>query len=205
MQKNKKKWLIGSILTILSMALCLYVAIEVIVASNQNHPPRFFGVSISYVPTDSMVDTIQPGEYVLFTKVDAEDVQVGDIIVYRSKEGPMAGNYIIHRVIEMKDGYFVTKGDHNPVADEEKITPDMVHGRFVCVLGFLSLFNRNVIFVFLFIVFLLFVVLQAVSVYLKYQKEKIKSDNKQIDLEKLKKEILEEELEKLKNEKNIDS
>lgn len=202
---KKNKW-IGYILTAICMVLCLYSAIEVIVASNQKRPPSFFGVSISNVPTHSMEDTIQAGDYVLFKKVNFEDVQLQDIIVYRSKEGDMAGNFIIHRVVEVHEDYLVTQGDNlitNPVPDAEKITPDMVYGRYIGVLGFMKIFSgvhRSAAFIILFLIVLFVIILQAVSIYLKYKKAKLEQQQKSIDLEQLKKEILEEELEKLKNQ-----
>lgn len=189
------------------MILCLYAAVEVIVASNQKRPPSFFGISISNVPTHSMEDTIQAGDYVLFKKVTFEDVKLHDIIVYRSKEGDMAGNFIIHRVVEIHDDYLITQGDNpitNPVPDAEKITSDMVYGRYIGILGFMKFFSggsRSVIFIILFIVILSVILLQAVSLYLKHKRAQIDNDqNKKIDLEQLKKEILEEELAKLKNQ-----
>lgn len=201
----KKSKIIGVILTILCMALCLYIAIGVIVASKQQKPPSFFGISISYVPTDSMEDTIMTGDYVLFKKADYEDVGKNDIIVYRSKEGPMAGQFIIHRIIEEKDGYFVTKGDHNALADTEKVTPDMVFGKFVTVIGFLNIVsgrNRNAIFVFIIIIFIILIGLQVTSMVLTYKKNQRKKENtlSQDDIEQLKKEILQEELARIREE-----
>ncbi len=202
MKKNK---LIGGIVTVLCMAFCLYIAIEVIVASSQHKPPSFFGISISYVPTDSMEDTIMTGDYVLFKKVDYEDVGKNDIIVYRSKEGPMAGQFIIHRIVEEQDGYFVTKGDHNAIADTEKVTPDMVYGKFVCVMGFLNIVsgkNRNAIFVFIIIIFIILIGLQVTSMVLSYKKNHSKKEQSlsQEDIEQLKKEILQEELARLREQ-----
>ncbi len=206
--KKSKKRIIGGILTAICVILSLYIAINIIVASNQDRPPRIFGVSISYVPTNSMSTTIEPGDYVLFKKTDFDSVEVNDIIVYRSKQGEMAGKYIIHRVKEIKDGFLITQGDNNPTPDTEKITPDMVYGKFICVIGFLNAFsgfNRNAIFVFLVIIFVILFSLQVISVFLKWKKDKISEKNNklsEIDLEQLKKEILEEELAKIRNQQN---
>lgn len=202
----KKSKLIGIILTAICVIFCLYIAIEVIVASNQNRPPYFFGVSISNVPTGSMEDTIQAGDFVMFKKASFDEVGLNDIIVYRSKEGDMAGNYIIHRIVEVHEDYFVTQGDNpvtNPVPDTEKITPDMVYGKFIGILGFMKVFsgfNRSAIFIILTFIILAMIILQAVSMCLKYKKAKMAEQQQKstIDIEQLKKEILEEELEKIR-------
>ncbi|MDE5565890.1 MAG: signal peptidase I [Anaeroplasmataceae bacterium] len=206
----KKSKIIGFVLTILCIVLCLYIAIEVIVASSSERPPRFFGVSISNVPTSSMEDTIHRGDFVLFKKASYNDIVVNDIIVYRSKTGDMAGNYIIHRVIEVHDDYLITQGDNritNPLPDTEQITSDMFIGKFVCVLGFMKVFskmNRSVAFLILILIFLALVILQATSLFLKHKKNQLEEKKKQdalMDIELLKKQILEEELAKIRNQK----
>ena len=204
---NKAKKIVCSILTGLCLLLCLYVAIEVIVANNNRRPPNFFSLSVSYVPTDSMEDTIMAGDYILFTKADFDSVNVGDIIIYRSESGPSAGNFIVHRVIEKYEDYLVTKGDNNPLADSENITREMVMGKFICIVNLLNIFsnvNRNLVFIILVFIFLIIIILQAISIFLRYQKEKLAEQKKETDaklIEELKKEILEEELAKIK-EKN---
>jgi signal peptidase I len=67
-----------------------------------------------------------------FNKGDAmviaspEDVAVGDIIVYVN---PQLGYAIIHRVIDVTDQGYVTKGDRNPAADPWVVRPEWVKGR----------------------------------------------------------------------------
>ncbi len=204
---SKTKRIICSVLTGLCLLLCLYVAIEVIVAHNNRRPPAFFSLSVSYVPTNSMEDTIMAGDYILFTKADFASVNVGDIIIYRSESGQSAGSFIVHRVIEKYEDYLVTKGDNNPLVDSENITKEMVMGKFICVVNALNIFsnvNPNLVFVILVFIFLIIIFLQAIGIFLQYQKEKLAEQKKQEAakrLEELKKEILEEELAKIKEKK----
>ena len=186
--------------------LCFYISFEVISAIKNDLPVGLFSYSISYVPTNSMEDEIMPGEYVLFQKTSFEQVDEEDVIVYKSKSGNMQGKYIIHRVIEEYEDYFITKGDNNPLPDEENITSDMIVGEYVKVVKFVGIINKNktLIVIFLFVFVVIGLLSQFITNYMKKQQEENQLEqeqNKQELLEQLRKEILEEELEKLKNSK----
>lgn len=191
---------------VLFTLLCFYVSIEIVVALKKELPVSLFSYSISYVPTNSMEDEIMPGDYVLFKKADFDDVNEDSIIVYKSKTGEMAGNFIIHRIIEDHGDYFITQGDNNPLPDEEHITSDMIVGEYVCVIGFIGSIsnNKSVLTVILFIIVILIFGCQFISGYIKKKQEDMKKQNevdKQELIEQLKKEILEEELEKIRSSK----
>ena len=186
--------------------LCFYVSIEIVIALKKELPVSLFSYSISYVPTNSMEDEIMPGDYVLFKKADFDDVKEESIIVYKSKTGEMAGNFIIHRIIEDHGDYYITKGDNNPLPDTEHITADMIVGEYICVVGFIGGIssNKTLLTVLVFMFILLIFGCQFVSNYVKKKQEEIKQQNqvdKQELIEQLKKEILEEELEKIRNSK----
>jgi len=74
-------------------------------------------VPLAAVASGSMLPTLERGDLVIVRGVAPDDVSVGDIIVYKSCQGPL----IIHRVIKVvKVGsqyYYVTKGDNNPDSD----------------------------------------------------------------------------------------
>lgn len=53
-----------------------------------------------------------------------------DIILYKGGEGA----YILHRIIGIRDGYFVVRGDNNYF--KEKVTPDRI-------IGVLTAYNRK--------------------------------------------------------------
>ena len=80
------KKIIGYVVSMLCILLCLYITIEVISANTNNRPPRIFGLSVSYVPTQSMEPTIKAGEYIMFKQADFDSVEEGDIIVYYNSE-----------------------------------------------------------------------------------------------------------------------
>ncbi len=209
-EQSPKKFLsvgriVSYIISILCLVLCIFITIEVINSNRQHRPPRVFGFSVSYVPTESMAPTIAAGDYVMYSKTTFEKVGTGDIIVYKSS----SGIYIIHRVIEKHDDYLITKGDNNTIPDEEHITSDMVYGKYIMTIGFLSIFSggisKNLIFFILILIFLAMIGMQVVSIVIKSKADKLKKnteDERKLLIEQLKKEILEEELEKLRNNKN---
>ena len=123
--------------------LCFYVSFKTVVAIKNDLPVSIFSYSISHVPTNSMENEIMAGDYVLFKETTFGEVDENEIIVYKSKNGDMAGKFIIHRVIEEHNGYFITKGDNNPLPDEEHITADMIVGKYVKVVNFVGWINNN--------------------------------------------------------------
>ena len=209
-RKNKEepiyKQIIGYIVSMLCILLCLYITIEVIVANNQNRPPRIFGLSVSYVPTESMEPTISKNSYIMFSYATFDSVDEGDIIVYHNDEDNI---FVVHRVIEknIETGVIKTKGDNNSVADPLEITKEnnMVYGKYLTTLGFMAIFsggiNQNVIFVVLIIIFVIMLGMQIFSMFIKGKTEKLKEDKeakKELLREELRRQILEEELAKMK-------
>lgn len=203
--KLTKKDIIAYIISAICMILCIFITIEVISANVSKRPPRIFGYSVSYVPTKSMEPVIMAGDYVLYKKATFDSVEEKDIIVYRNFDDI----YIIHEVISKntEDGYIIAKGVNNALADTEKVTADMVYGKYIMTVDFLSFLsggvNQNAIFIILIGIFVIMLIMQTVSVVIKKKTDDInkKSDeDKKLLLEQLKNQILAEELEKLKKQ-----
>ena len=213
--KKKKSTIVLYFLIGIISFLTVYISAQVIVGNMNHRPPRVFGLSVAYVPTNSMEPNIMPGDYVMFGVTSFESVQKDDVIVYYN---PSADKSIIHRVIGMyskngivvdkmtSDGYFITKGDNNMAADTIHVTKDLLIGKYIGKVDFLKVFsggvNNYVVFFAISLLVTVFVVLQFVSVIMKYKKDK--SEEKRIEemnllREEMKNEILKEELEKLKN------
>ena len=77
--------------------------------------PKQFGGSVSYVITqgNSMEPVFQEGDLVITR--ETADYAVGDIIAAFDKR---LNATVLHRVIEERDGRYVTKGDNNDFIDE---------------------------------------------------------------------------------------
>lgn len=201
-KKSKTKQIITYVVSILLLVLCLYIVLEIIVANSNKRPPNIFGVSVSYVPTESMEPTIHSGDYIMFTRTDYDSVNVGDIIVYRSKKNDI---FIVHRIVSKNSEYITCKGDNNQTNDTEKITSDMVCGKFVTTLSFMGIFqggiNVNIIFFILVFIFVIMIGMQVFSIVLKRKNDKLREEQdkkKELIREELRKEILAEEIKKLK-------
>ena len=92
--------------------------------------PNVFGYRIFYIPTESMMPVIHPGDFVIGVPVDYENVQVGDIVTYKSKSN---GITICHRVIERTGEGLVFQGDNNNVADEEIVGEREIGYRIISI------------------------------------------------------------------------
>ena len=60
--------------------------------------------------------------------IKTNDIKVGDIIIFENSKGID----VIHRVIEIKDGRYITKGDNNPWSDwKEVVTQENIKGKCI--------------------------------------------------------------------------
>lgn len=101
---------------------------------------RLCGMEAFVVQSGSMEPAYPVGGMVYVKPVDAEALQVGDVITFRLT-GDTRGTHRIVEILEEKGQLaFRTKGDANETADTAPVTPDRILGR-VCFgvpyLGFL--------------------------------------------------------------------
>lgn len=192
--------IITSILSLIVAGL-LIILIKNTIALKNNQISSFFGYSISYVPTESMEPTINPGETVLIKKGSIKDANIGDIIVYYDGE-----RYIIHRVTRiLENGNLKTKGDNtytNPVEDSLQIDENMYYGKYIKTVNFLnftSIFkNKNFIFPICILIYVVILISEGISIAKTIKKkndENIKKMQEEHNLKTLK-ETLREEVKK---------
>lgn len=85
--------------------------------------PRFLPYQALVVRSGSMAPTIPTGSVVFYRHVNANDVKVGQVIVF-SKPG-QPSERITHRVYKIGTGptgkYFITKGDANGAPDDWRV------------------------------------------------------------------------------------
>jgi len=84
------------------------------------------------VGSGSMEPKMYPGDVVIIAKVQADNIETGDVIQFRVPEEVT----IMHRVIEIQETeggskVFITKGDANDQPDSEPVLPDNVVGKAV--------------------------------------------------------------------------
>lgn len=90
--------------------------------------PNVFGYRVFYIPTESMVPVINPGDFVIGKPVNYEDVKVGDIVTYKSGS---SGVTICHRVIGQTEEGFIFQGDNNKEADTGIVKGEEIGYRIV--------------------------------------------------------------------------
>jgi len=120
--KQKFLTILGTVLCVLLLPI-LIVNLTLIIKSytNTEDVPSIGGWLPLIVLTDSMYPEIASGDLILCTTVEAEDVQVEDVISFFDPMG--SGTAVVtHRVIEIleEDGQlsFRTKGDNNNAEDQ---------------------------------------------------------------------------------------
>ena len=89
----------------------------------------FFGIQRYLVVSGSMEPNLYAGDIVFVnTNIDFEDVEIGDVIIFKHR-----GMNIIHRVIETttinEKTYFKTKGDANKFDDGFVVSTENFSGK----------------------------------------------------------------------------
>ena len=99
--------------------------------------PTIGGYSFMRTLTGSMEPAIPVHSFIVTQEVDPSDLQVGDIITFRSTDAALDGSLNTHRITEVyeQDGQlmFHTKGDANDVDDLEPVASVNIVGRVVFV------------------------------------------------------------------------
>lgn len=157
---KKAKKIFSRIMTVLSIVLFIFgvVVFVSVLNASAGKVPSVFGFSVLQVKTGSMLPDYEIGTIVITKNVDANDLQVGDVISFYSLDKDISGEVNTHRIEKIEHGgddnapYFTTKGDNNTQVDKQKVWPSQIVGKVVYNLGTVSgsvigIFqNPNVIF-----------------------------------------------------------
>lgn len=114
---------------LLNVALTAAVAVVVLslIAGSLLGQP----ILLSYVETGSMEPTLSPGDgFVAIPTEVAGPIQEGDVVVFEAKE-TQGGGLTTHRVVEVTDRGYVTKGDANPFTDQDNDEPPVKRAQVV--------------------------------------------------------------------------
>lgn len=181
-QQRKKQILRRLILIIggLILGLNLYFANARTILGNQLPMP--FGYGVANVMSGSMEPTFSKGTLLLVK--ETESVQVGDIVVYQSKN-----ELIVHRIISLTGNTVVTQGDANNIADEP-FDRSQIKGK---VIGWIPFLGAVAAMLKTPAGILIVLVLAFVLIEASYRKQK-DVDDRELD-------AIKEEIRRLKNEK----
>jgi len=89
-------------------------------------------VLLSYVETGSMEPTLEPGDGFVAVPTAGDDIEEGDVVVFHAKEVD-GGGLTTHRVVDETEEGYVTKGDANPVTDQDGDEPPVKDEQVVAV------------------------------------------------------------------------
>lgn len=119
------------IIAIIVAGVATYVSF---VSSSGQGAPNVFGLRLLSIQTNSMADTLLPGDLVVSTGVkDPADLRPGDIITYWTV---INGERVLntHRIINIYDGgdylIFETQGDNNTTVDPLTVHESEIIGKY---------------------------------------------------------------------------
>lgn len=109
--------------SVLMVALLLVVAVLFV--------GQFLGqpILLSYVETDSMEPTLEPGDgFVAIPAEIAGPIEEGDVVTFEAQQ-LHGGGMTTHRVVGATEHGYVTRGDANPVTDQDGPEPYVTDGQ----------------------------------------------------------------------------
>ena len=88
-------------------------------------------VGLSYVETGSMEPTLEPGDGFISVPIQLkESVEPNDVVVFNAEE-LNGGGLTTHRVVDDTPRGYITKGDANPVTDQDAEEPPVKRAQIV--------------------------------------------------------------------------
>lgn len=114
------------ILTILLFAVLFFNVYSFIARAATDNPyPLIFGYGTAVVLSGSMEEAISVNDLVVYRQQDS--YEVGDIVSYNT-----GSSLVTHRIVELSETGFITKGDANNTPDSP-ILPEQIVGKVVLV------------------------------------------------------------------------
>ena len=86
--------------------------------------PCLWGSKPLVIMSGSMEPILKVGGILYYEEIDLNDFKDGDILVYQTKE-----HIISHRIVDVIDDSFITKGDANNTFDSNLVNGNQVLGR----------------------------------------------------------------------------
>lgn len=121
--------IVSGIVTVIAILLLAFV-LYTMVCSARGKAVKIFGKSLLTVVTGSMEPSIHTGDLIIVESVDTDQLKEGDIISFYSEQQDIKGMLVTHRITEVTDDGFITKGDANPVEDSLKVRAENIVGRY---------------------------------------------------------------------------
>lgn len=131
--------IVYAIVTVIALTL-----IYVLVISSKGEPAFIFGRSAMWVKTNSMEPQIPQKSYILVKQATADDVKVGDVIVFESDAAGIAGQLNTHKVIEISSdrSRFYTMAVNGGIKDKTPAQASKIKGIYIKNLPVMTFIGR---------------------------------------------------------------
>lgn len=170
-KKKKKLNGVKNVFIALVWILVFVIVIQgFIIRTNKDYIPKILGVTYLNVLSNSMEPEFKKNDLCIGTRVkDTSNLKVGDVITYKDYN-----RLVTHRIVEITEEGFMTKGDANDVKDELVVSGEQVVSRYAFKIpkgGFIIGKLQN--FEFLGLAWLIIMYFILKEIYLEIKKQKI--------------------------------
>lgn len=107
--------LLGTLILLAVIASCLLIIV-----------PQFNEYQVYHVVSGSMTPEIPIGSIVYVKPAEPESIQPWDVIAFQSGDSVITHRVVTNHIVE---GEFTTKGDANPIEDENRVKYDELIGK----------------------------------------------------------------------------
>lgn len=131
-----------SLFTTIVLVLVIALTAFLFIGKMNGGKTTLLGNEIMVVLSGSMSPTFNTGSIVAVGHTPFEDIKVGDIVTFKNEDNLT----VTHRVMELKDGKLITKGDANNGIDSVPVTADRLIGKVqysVPLIGYLIDFIQS--------------------------------------------------------------
>lgn len=158
-KEHKGLKIIGNILYAILFVIAILMLGVVILQRVTDNSVSLGGYRIFIVATGSMEPEYLVSDVLISKEANPSEINVGDDVVYKGKEGTFKDKVVTHRVIEKRQDEgtykFITKGIANIEQDPE-ITANQIYGKVLGKVKSLSYIGKAIqnIYVFYFFIFI---------------------------------------------------
>jgi len=85
--------------------------------------------NVRFYRGDSMSGTFRPGDCLIIGAVTLNELQAGDIVIYRAANHESEADELVHRIVASTPDGLVARGDNNPCVDTTLATAENLVGR----------------------------------------------------------------------------
>ena len=113
---------ISTIALLISIVVFVSALFFFFTSKNKDGEVFFCGYKVYFIATGSMEPDYKVNSMVIVKQGGYDNVKKDDVIAF--KTDALSGKKVFHRVIDIKDGAFVTKGDNSRTVDSKMVTPN---------------------------------------------------------------------------------